>query len=356
MNYELADDTWNQEEYNAIRKVMDSGLFTMGKLVAEYEKRFAEKMKSKYAVMCNSGSSANLLAIAAMAYSGKLQKGDEVIVPAVSWSTTYFPLAQYQLKLKFVDIDKMTLNYNLDMLKEAISTNTKAVICVNLLGNPNDYDKIIEMCAKKNIVLLEDNCEALGGKYKKNYLGTFGEISSFSTYYSHHLCTMEGGIALTNSKELYEYMLCIRAHGWTRNLTPDSKIYKKREDSFYEKFNFIMPGFNLRPLEIEAAAGICQLDKMDQIILSRRENAKTFLDKMESSEKYYVQKEIGTSSWFGFSLVLKEKYKGKRDLVVKQLQEKNIEIRPIVAGNFTRNDAIKYVDYSIFDEIGRAHV
>lgn len=351
MRYKLSDDTWNEKEFEAIQQVLDSNMFSMGKRVKQFESEFAEKFGVKYALMVSSGSAANLLAVAGLVYSGKLQKEDEVIVPAVSWSTTYFPLYQMGLKLRFVDINKDTLNIDTDKLSQAITENTKMICLVNLLGNPNDFDKINEICKDKNIIIMEDNCESLGAEYNGKKAGTIGLVGTYSTFYSHHLCTMEGGVTVTNDEELYHYMLSIRAHGWTRNLPKDSKIYKKSENDFYESFNFIVPGFNLRPLEIEGAAGSEQLKKMDTIIAQRRENAKYFAEKMSQFKDVRIQKEIGESSWFGFAIILDGALKGKRDKIVKVLAEKEIEVRPIVAGNFTRNSVIKYLDYTVSDEL-----
>jgi CDP-6-deoxy-D-xylo-4-hexulose-3-dehydrase len=354
IEYKLSDDTWTNVEIDAINRVIKSKRFTMGNEVIEYEKQFADKVGSKYAIMSNSGSSANLLAIAALFYLGKLSTGDEVIVPAVSWSTTYFPLAQYNLKLRFVDISSDTLNINILKLEDAITEKTKAIFSVNLLGNPNDYDKIIKICKSHNLLLIEDNCEALGGCYHGRQLGTFGILGTYSTFYSHHLCTMEGGVTVTNDEELYHYMLSIRAHGWTRNLPTDSKIYTKKDDDFYESFNFIMPGYNLRPLEIEAAIGIEQLKKFDKIIDQRKQNAKYFLKAIKEIKNVRCQVEIGESSWFGFAMILNGNNLGKRKEVVNSLKQNNIEVRPIVAGNFTRNAAIKYMDYTIHNELKNA--
>lgn len=354
IDYRLSDDTWGLEELEAINRVIKSNRFSMGKEVIEFERQFAELVGSKFAVMSNSGSSANLLAIAALVYSGRLKSGDEVIVPAVSWSTTFFPLCQYNLKLKFVDIDKYTLNIDVAQIEDAISENTKAIFAVNLLGNPNDFDPILELCAKHDLILIEDNCESLGGVYSGKQLGTFGVMGTFSTFYSHHICTMEGGITVTDDEELYHYLLSIRAHGWTRNLPDNSKIYTKKDNEFYESFNFIMPGFNLRPLEMEAAVGIEQLKKLNGIINQRVENAKYFMSKIDEIEGIRTQKQVGQSSWFGFAMILEGKMKNQRDKIVKILKEHNIEVRPIVAGNFVRNTAIKYMDYSVHNTLTNA--
>lgn len=354
MNYKLSDNTWDEKEIEAINRVIESNMFSMGEEVKRYEESFANKVGSKYAVMSNSGSSANLLAIAALVYSGKLSEGDEVIVPAVSWSTTYFPLTQFNLSLKFVDIDKYTLNIDTKQLKEAINDKTKAIFSVNLLGNPNDYNALRVLCNNHNLILIEDNCEALGGSFHNKALGTFGLLGTYSTFYSHHICTMEGGVTVTDDEEIYHYLLSIRAHGWTRNLPSNSKIYKKNDDEFYESFNFIMPGFNLRPLEIEGAVGIEQLKKLDTIINQRRENAQYFLRKIEKLNGIRAQKEIGLSSWFGFAMILEGANKGNRKKIVEKLRLNGIEVRPIVAGNFTRNHAIKYMKFTIQGELMNA--
>ncbi len=354
MKYSLSNDTWESEEINAAYKVIDSRLFTMGNNVKQYEKDFAKHFDAKYAVMSNSGSSANLLTMAALLYSGRLQRGDEVLVTAVSWSTTYFPISQMGFKLRFVDINLDTLNVDVDALEAAITPATKAVMLVNLLGNPNDFDRIQKICDAHDLIMLEDNCESMGAKYNGKCAGTFGLIGSFSTYFSHHLCTMEGGMNVTNDEELYHYMLSIRSHGWTRHLPDDSKIYKKLGDPFYESFNFIMPGFNVRPLEIEAATGIEQLKKLDAFIEQRRKNAELFKEKISKETPFLTQKEIGVASWFGFAIILPEELKGMRDAYTDAMRANEIEVRPIVAGNFTRQKALEFLDYSISGELKNA--
>lgn len=322
--------------------------------MAEYEKQFADHFGAKYAVMVSSGSAANLLSIAALVYSGRLSKGSEVIVPAVSWSTTYFPLEQYGMKLVFVDINRETLNLDIDKVKKAVNENTRMIFAVNLLGNSNEYDELQKICKDHNLILIEDNCESLGARYHGKYLGTIGQIGTFSTFYSHHMCTMEGGVVVTDDSELYEYMLAIRAHGWTRNLPSDSKIYKKRHDPFYESFNFIVPGYNLRPIEMEGAVGLRQLKKVDRMIKNRRSNAEYFCNRMQKYSNVRLQKEVGESSWFGFSIVLTGELQERRQALVQCLRNAHIECRPIVAGNFTRNPVIKYMDYKIPDRLVNA--
>lgn len=347
MTYSLCDDPWGNEEIEAIHAVIKSGMYTMGSYVKEFETEFARKFGSKHAVMVSSGSAANLLTVATLVYSGRLERGSEVLVPAVSWSTTYFPLEQFGMKLVFVDIDKDTLNISIDSVRKAITGKTRMLFAVNLLGNPNCFDELTKICVENDIILLEDNCESLGASYKGKMLGTFGVMGTFSTFYSHHICTMEGGLVVTDDDEMYEYMLAIRAHGWTRNLPKNSTIYEKKEDHFYESYNFIVPGFNLRPLEMEGAIGLEQLKKVDVMIANRRSNADYFKEKMKEFPEIIVQKEVGTSSWFGFSMILTGALVGQRSRIVKALMEAKIEIRPIVAGNFVRNPVIRYLDYSV---------
>ncbi|MFY4701508.1 DegT/DnrJ/EryC1/StrS family aminotransferase [Campylobacter jejuni] len=355
-NYTLASSTWDEKELQAIQDVIKSDMFTMGKKVAEFEKDFSKFVGSKYAIMTSSGSTANLIATAALFYTKipKLKKGDEVIVPAVSWSTTYYPLYQYGLKLKFVDIDLQTLNYDLESLKSAISDRTKMIMVVNLLGNPNDFDIIKNMITNKDIILLEDNCESMGAEYQGKQAGTFGIMGTFSTFFSHHMATMEGGFVVTDDEELYHVLLCLRAHGWTRNLPKENKVANKSDDWFSESFRFVLPGYNVRPIEMSGAIGIEQLKKLPTFLKYRRENAKLFYDYFKNHPDFIIQKEIGSSSWFGFSLVIRPDSKIQRKDIIKKLEENNIEYRPIATGDFTQNEVIKYFDYEIHNELKNA--
>lgn len=356
MRYSLATSTWNKEELKAIQKVIDSDRYTMGNNVKRFESESAAYFKSKFAVMVNSGSSANLLSVAALMYHSKykLEFGDEVIVPAVSWSTTYSPLYLYRLRLKFVDVSLSSLNLDLDSIEEAIGPQTRAIYAVNLLGSPNDFERLRQICDKHNLVLIEDNCESMGATYKDKFTGTFGVCGSMSTFFSHHICTIEGGLVLTDDEEMYHILMSLRAHGWTRDLPKNSLIYKKSDSDFYELFRFILPGFNLRPTEISGALGIKQLKKLDDILVKRRQNAELFVNLFGSSEKFFIQKPDGNSSWFGFSLILKPEFAGQRDALVNFLAKHNIESRPIVAGNFLNNPVIKHMDYSVHNLLSNA--
>lgn len=356
--YSLASSTWDQQELDAIQRVVDSNMYSMGANVADYEKQFADYFGAKYAVMTSSGSTANLLMIGALFFTKTpyLQRGDEVIVPAVSWSTTYFPLQQYGLKVKFVDIDPNTLNIDLNKLEAAITNNTKAILLVNLLGNSNDFNAIQDMVAEKNIVILEDNCESMGAEFSSKKTGTFGLMGTFSSFFSHHIATMEGGCVVTDNEEIYHILLCIRAHGWTRNLPKNNKVTgQKNEDPFEESFKFVLPGYNVRPLEMSGAIGVEQLKKLPGFIEERRRNAQIFNDLFADHPYLNVQKEVGKSSWFGFSLVIKENAPFSRKELVAALREAEIECRPIVTGNFLKNkDVLRFFDYEVAGDIEAA--
>ena len=359
-NYALASSTWDDNEYSAIQRVIESDMFTMGKEVAQYEKDFAEFFGSKYSLMVSSGSTANLLMIAALFFtkneSLKLKRGDEIIVPAVSWSTTYFPLQQYGIKVKFVDIDLDTLNMDLDKLEAAITEDTRAILSVNLLGNPNDYARMNNIIAEKNIFILEDNCESMGATIDGKQAGTFGVMGTYSTFFSHHMATMEGGCVVTDDEELYHILLCIRAHGWTRNLPKFNKVSgEKSDDPFEESFKFMLPGYNARPLEMSGALGIEQLKKLPSFIETRRKNAKLFQSLFENHPHLSIQQETGNSSWFGFSLIIKENAPYTRAELVKLLSDNGIECRPIVTGNFLKNtEVLEHFDYEVSGNLDAA--
>ncbi len=355
MHYELASSSWDNKELEAIQAVIKTDNYTMGDCVKQFEIDFAKFTQNKYCVMVNSGSSANLLAIAALFYKKEkpLKRGDEVIVPAVSWATTYYPLYQYGLKLKFVDVDLETLNFNIEELRKAVTDKTRLIFAVNLLGNPNDFDEINNIIKGKNIYLLEDNCESLGGLYKNKQLGSIGLMGTYSTFFSHHMATMEGGLIGTDDEELHHLLLSLRSHGWTRHLPKENKLCVKSDFSFDESFRFILPGYNVRPIEMMGAIGIEQLKKLPDFLKYRRKNAEYFQKLFKDDSRFIIQREIETSSWFGFSFIIKDKNL-KREDIIKKLTKANIDTRPIVAGNFARKEVVKWFDYEIFGSLKNA--
>jgi CDP-6-deoxy-D-xylo-4-hexulose-3-dehydrase len=350
--YPLATFTWDAAEYAALQRVIESNRFTMGEQVARFERDFAAWVGARHAVMVNSGSSANLAMVGALRYtqeaSRRLEPGDEVIVPAVSWSTTYFPLHQHGLKLVFVDIDLETLNLDVDAVRRAVGPRTRAILAVNLLGNPCRFDQLRPLAAAHGLVLLEDNCESLGATFDGRQAGTFGAMGSFSTFFSHHISTMEGGLVCTDDEELHHLLLCLRAHGWTRELPMANRVTgTKSTDPFEESFRFVLPGYNIRPLELEGAVGVEQVRKLPALIAARRANGRRWTERMRDHPDLLVQREVGESSWFGFSLVIRPGSRLTRARLLEALRLQGFECRPIVAGNFTKNPAVRYLDHRV---------
>ena len=225
---------------------------------------------------------------------------------------------------------------------------------VNLLGNSNNFDSINLIASKNDIIVIEDNCESMGAKFNDLYTGTFGIMGTFSSFFSHHIATMEGGVVLTDDKELFHILLSLRAHGWTRNLPKDNLVCEKSDDSFKESFRFVLPGYNVRPLEMSGAIGIEQLKKLPDFITTRRKNAQLFIDLFSDDKNFIIQEEIGDSSWFGFSLIINNEKIQRKDLL-EYLRNANIETRPIVTGDFTQNEVMKYFDYEIYGDLKNAN-
>ncbi|SMC80938.1 DegT/DnrJ/EryC1/StrS family aminotransferase [Rhizobium sp. RU36D] len=353
----LATDTWDEKEYAAIQRVVDSGMFSMSAEVATYEQQFASFFGSRHALMVSSGSTANLLMVAALFYTKnpRLKRGDEVIVPAVSWSTTYFPFQQYGLKLVFVDIDPLTLNIDLKKLEAAVTDRTRAICLVNLLGNPNDFSAIKRIVGNRGITILEDNCESMGATFGGRQAGTFGLMGTFSSFYSHHIATMEGGCIVTDDEEIYHVLLSLRAHGWTRNLPKVNHVTgEKSDDPFEESFKFVLPGYNVRPLEMSGAIGQDQLRKLPGFIAARRENGVHFQGLFADHPHIAIQKETGESSWFGFAMTIKPDSPLTRAEVIARLRAEKVDVRPIVAGNFVKNAVIRFFDYEIAGSLDAA--
>ena len=358
MFYELASSSWGTEEIDAMQRVIASGMFTMGENVRRFEEDFARKFGTKHALMVSSGSTANLVGVAALCYAGKrpLKRGDEVIVPAISWSTTYYPLQQYGFRLRFVDVELDTLNIDVSKLEAALTPRTRMVVAVSILGNPCALDVLRKFCDRHGLVLFEDNCESMGATLGGKACGTFGDIGTFSTFFSHHISTMEGGVLVTDDTELYHVAKSLRAHGWTRDIDKKSGIYEPREDDFFEAYRFILPGYNARPLELAGAIGVEQLKKLDRMVEVRRRNAELFVGLMRGDERFIIQRENGRSSWFAFTVILNPKFNLQRTRIMNALKEADIGFRIITGGCFLRHDVIRYFDYDCVGEIRNANL
>jgi len=358
MFYDLASSTWGPEEVAAIDRVVRSGRLTMGEHVRAFEDAFAAKFGMKHAVMVNSGSSANLVAVAALFHVTQrpLQKGDEVIVPAISWATTYHPLQQYGLRLRFVDVDLHTLNMDVSKLEAALTPRTRMVVAVSILGNPAALDVMRAFCDRHGLFLFEDNCESMGASLNGRLCGTWGDVNTFSTFYSHHISTMEGGMIVTNRTDIDHLARVIRNHGWTRDVPAGSDLFEARSDGFFEAYRIIMPGYNVRPLEMSGAIGVEQLKKLDGLIEIRRKNAALFVKSFQGDDRFILQKENGVSSWFSFTIVLNPARGLDRGRIMDAMRKADIGFRMITGGCFLRHEAIKYFDYDTVGEIMNANI
>ena len=348
-NFPLATNTWGEEELEAIQRVIRSDRYSMGPEVLEFERRFSNFFGVKHAVMSNSGSSANLLSLFAMKYWSKTRDSSarDVIVPALSWSTTFYPVVQAGYRLKIVDINPSTLNLDVEQVLKAVDKNTAGIVAVNMLGNPADLVELREIADSNELFLIEDNCEALGAKLDGKFTGTFGDLGTFSSFYSHHISTMEGGITVTNSEELEQVARSLRAHGWSRELPEKNYISDKTGDQFEDSFTFLLPGFNLRPLEMEGAIGKEQIPRIPRIIEGRRSNAETYKKICANYDWLAPQAENGESSWFSFYFRLVGSAEGRRPELMAKLADAGIETRPVMAGNITRQPVIKHLSHVV---------
>jgi CDP-6-deoxy-D-xylo-4-hexulose-3-dehydrase len=230
------------------------------------------------------------------------------------------------------------------------------VVAVSILGNPCDLQTLREFCDKHDLYLFEDNCESMGAKLNGKLCGTFGDLGTFSTFFSHHISTMEGGIIVTKDEEIYHLVKSLRAHGWVRGIPSNSSIYEEGDEDFYEGYRFILPGYNARPLELSGAVGVEQLKKLDSLISIRRKNARIFVDLFEGDDRFILQRENGSSSWFCFTLILNPKIPIERLQVMKAMRQAEIEFRIITGGCFLRHDVIRYFDFETIGEIVNANI
>jgi CDP-6-deoxy-D-xylo-4-hexulose-3-dehydrase len=358
MFYELACSTWGLEEIAAIQRVIASNHFTMGPNVAEFEKAFAKYHDRKYAIMVNSGSSANLVAVAALFYKKErpLCRGDEVIVPAISWATTYHPLQQYGLKLKIIDVELETLNIDARQLEAAVGPRTRAIVGVSILGNPAALDMLRRFADAHDLYFIEDNCESMDAELGGRKAGTFGHISTFSSFFSHHISTMEGGIVTTDDRELYELVTSMRAHGWIRDLPRDSTLFDARDDDFNEAYRFILPGYNLRPIEMIGAVGIEQLKKLPAMTQARRRNWARFKGLFAGDSRFITQRENGKTSAFSFTIVLNPELGMSRNTLFAALRRADIGFRMITGGCILRHDVIQHYEYECIGGLPNANL
>jgi len=348
----LASTGLRPKDIDAAMSVLASGRYTMGSVVQQFESKMAEYLGSKQFVMVNSGSSANLIAIEALLRPAKgeprLMPGDKVLVPAIAWPTTVWPLIQLGLKPIFVDVDLGTLGLSPNDVARALETerNVKAVFLINPLGRKVDSQDLISILQAhpSRPLLLSDTCEALGSRDQFGHAGAQSLLSTFSFYFSHHITTMEGGGVATNDIALAEDLRSIRAHGWSRGRSDEAEWLAgvHKTDS---KFLFVTSGYNVRPMEIQAAIGLSQLEDVGHFIQRRREIAQHISENLEGalalSMLGHDLEDERANSWMLMPFRVKDGGSGARKTALDHLAFKGIETRPVLTGNFSRQPSIQ---------------
>ena len=328
-------------------EVLLSKRITMSNITRKFEGEFGKFIGSKYALMVNSGSSANLLAAFALINplkKNRLKKGDEFIIPSLCWSTSLWPMIQAGLKPNFIDVDLRSFCMDENLLSQKKYRKCKAIMNIHVLGNCSNIEKITNFAKKNKIYLIEDTCEALGSKFASKYLGTYGDFGTYSFYYSHQVTSGEGGMIICQNKEDYNLLYSLRAHGWDRGLYNNKKK---------NNFNFINSGFNLRPLDLTAAIGLSQFRRLKKMMIERKKNRDLIIQSLKKSNRWKNQftffeptKNL-KPSWFGFPILINKNYLNDKNNFLKKLNSKGIETRPIISGNFLNQPSAKLYNLNI---------
>jgi CDP-6-deoxy-D-xylo-4-hexulose-3-dehydrase len=332
----LVKDTIDNDDINnLIEWLKTNPRLTKDKITIQFEKKWSEWLGVKYSVFVNSGSSANLAALYSLILSGKL-KNNKIVVPAVSWVTTVTPAIHLGMEPIMCECDIDNLGLDINHLKKIIeSEDPSVIIIVHVLGIPNHMNEIINLCKEHNILLIEDTCESIGSKYNDKYLGTFGDLSTFSFYFGHHISTIEGGMISTNDEDLYHILLSIRSHGWDRDLPKKKQEFLRKKyniDNFRSLYTFYYPGFNLRATDLQAYIGLEQLKKLDMIVENRNKNYKKYKEEIKNSFWSISPPKNSFISNFSFPIITKN-----IKLLTKNLIDNNIECRPLICGSINEH-------------------
>ena len=352
----LHSSTLGKDEFLAFSKSLLEGNITLGKYNEAYEEEAKDIFGTKFAVSSNSGSSANLLAISSLIQAKRLKKGDKVIVPALAWSTTVFPLVQYGLIPVYVDMCPKTFNLNVDDVKACVKEyDIKAIMLIHTYGNPADMNFYSNFCESNSLILIEDTCESMGATWDGQPLGSFGDLGTFSSYYSHHICTLEGGLTISNDKYLTDLMRSVRSHGWTRGIEFDLSKEQNLE-KLDPSFLFINTGYNLRLSDPQAHVGCIQLSKLNSFVEARRRVADRFMKNIGNNPTladnitFPTVLEKAKSSWFGFPVIFKNiSFENLKDLR-KVLLDLKVETRPFLAGDFSMQPVNKKFEHICFNK------
>ncbi len=341
--YPLSCATYETEEIMEALDSLCALRTTMGEKTVRFEQTFSRMFGHTESVMVNSGSSADLLiAFALVNPQAKLLKsGDEILVPSVTWPTQIWSAMMAGLKVRLVDTDPLTLNVDLKDLEGKITSRTRAVSLVHLMGNPCDMDKVMALCKKHDLILIEDCCESLGAKFKGRPVGTFGMAGSYSFFFSHHITTMEGGMIGCRDEELSDLFRLLRAHGWARNM---KHISVEPEPDIDERYMFLNWGFNVRPTELQSGFGLVQLGRQPAFHDQRRKNAVYFENYLKQYGDIMALMQVNPDSecsWFTLPVILRQECPFKKEDFLKYLEIQGVETRPIVAGNLALQPVVK---------------
>lgn len=356
----LQTPTYSHEEVIEALESLLSTWVTMGKKVSEFERLFSSYMGVKYGSMVNSGSSANLVSLSAVSnpnFDNKIKPGDEIITPALTWSTTVFPISNIHAIPVLVDVEQSSFNIDPHEISKAISKKTKGIMPVHLLGNPCKMDQIMEIANDHDLVVIEDTCESYGGKFKGKRVGSFGDISTASFFFSHHISTIEGGMVLTNNDSLDDIIRSIRGFGWIREMKNTEDIVNKNQ-TIDPKFLFANIGYNLRPTDIQGAFGIHQMKRLDSFIKRRIENANTLKEKIRECSTYLTtisDDPLSECVWFGFPILVKGGAPFSAQELKSTLEKNNIETRAIMAGNIAKQPAMEYINHRVSGKLTNAN-
>jgi len=305
---------------------------TKGPLTLQLEEKFSKWLGKKYSVFCNSGSSANLLMLSAFKENHHTKYNIQVVVPSVAWATDLAPVMQLGMIPLLCDCNMDDLSVDLEHLEEIFwRKNPDALMMVSVLGLVPNMDKVVELCDRHNVMLLEDTCESMGCEYKGKKLGTFGRMSSFSTFFGHHISTIEGGFISTDDEELYELLVSLRSHGWDRDLKKETQIGLQKEwniSEFDAMYTFYYPGYNLRSTDLQAFIGLGQIDKLRTWGIKRAANFDLY-QRLIKNDYWKVKPQSNSFvSNFAYPVI-----HPNRDEIVKELQKNDVEVRPMICGS-----------------------
>ena len=348
----VAAINYGQPEIDEVLDSLRSGRLTMGAKVKRFEELWAAYIGVKHAIMVNSGSSANLLALAAL----DLPKGSEVITPALTWATTVFPIAQLGLAPVLVDVDLGTYNMNAAAAEAAMTAKTKAVMPVHLLGNPCDGFRLLTMAKTHGLALLEDACEAHGADWAGLKAGEFGDAATFSFNFSHHISTIEGGMVVTNDEGIADACRSLRSFGWIRESDGKADI-ARANPNIDPRFLFAHAGYNFKPTELQGAFGIHQMDRLEGVIAHRREVAAYWNKEFKAYEEYLLlpSERPGTRHvWFAYPFLVKPGASFSCRMLKEHLEKHGVETRPIEAGNIALQPAMRNINYRISGTLDNA--